>query len=107
MAPDYPPGYRPPPSIPIKGEADAEAINAERMAWVPLYRLALEYQMQHDAIMYAWKDKASPDAIKRLEALRPALFAACKHARDKSGLTKEQIEELTGPIGALHQTSVF
>lgn len=27
MAPDYPPGYRPPPTMPIKGEA-------ERRVWI-------------------------------------------------------------------------
>lgn len=56
-----------------------------------LYRHAVDVRIHHDAFMYAWRDKFSPESLKELDKLRDELFVACKAWREVTGREAKDI----------------
>lgn len=74
-----------------------QAIAAERAVWAPIYKLALETTIYHDATMMLWRGKTTPETIATMEKLHDHLFAACKLAREHTGLAGDEICRIVPP----------
>jgi hypothetical protein len=71
-----------------------------REALKPMYSLGTEIMLAHEVIMWAWRDKASPDIIATIERLRTELFAAAPRARAVlTGSEAPQEKNVTEPLG--------